>query len=177
MISPARILVAAGVLGSVARPGTKPIDGYILTAGKRPQLKQSDGTEQSGCRPAIQRPPGQTMLVTCRNVTMQAFTEVRLTGGGLAWRSLSLIDATDLGFARDHLLLAAVGTAGAASDRRQTTLHPTGKWPCTPSCWRYCVQWPSPSPPRCAPGARNLYPRSNKASTASCRAVPSRPAS
>jgi len=51
-------------------------------------------------------------------VAQLALCVVLLTGGGLAWRSLSLIDATDLGFSRDHLLLANVGGADGADLER-----------------------------------------------------------
>jgi predicted permease len=51
-------------------------------------------------------------------VAQLALCVVLLTGGGLAWRSLSLIDATDLGFSRKHLLLANVGGADGADLER-----------------------------------------------------------
>jgi len=69
----------------VAHPGTVPVPGYILTAGRHPQLKQAAGTEQSSCIPSMPHPPegasadngpSQIITVTCRNVTMPAFVDV-----------------------------------------------------------------------------------------------------
>jgi predicted permease len=54
---------------------------------------------------------GRSKTASVLMVAQLALCVVLLTGGGLAWRSLSLIDATDLGFSRDHLLLANVGGA------------------------------------------------------------------
>ena len=54
---------------------------------------------------------GRSKPANILTVGQLALCVVLLTAGGLAWRSLSLIDVTDLGFPRDHLLLAAVGTA------------------------------------------------------------------
>jgi predicted permease len=51
-------------------------------------------------------------------VAQFALCVVLLTAGGLAWRSLSLIDGTDLGFPRDRLLLANVGGADGADLER-----------------------------------------------------------
>ena len=44
-------------------------------------------------------------------VAQLALCVVLLVAGGLAWRSLSMLETVDLGFVRDHLLLASVGTA------------------------------------------------------------------
>jgi predicted permease len=65
---------------------------------------------------------GRSKTASVLMVAQLALCVVLLAGGGLAWRSLSLIDATDLGFSRDHLLLATVSTQGATNDRRQTAL-------------------------------------------------------
>jgi uncharacterized protein (TIGR03435 family) len=35
----------------VVRKETKPLPTYALTAGKKPQLKEGDGTEETVCRP------------------------------------------------------------------------------------------------------------------------------
>jgi predicted permease len=61
---------------------------------------------------------GRSKLASALMVAQLALCVVLLTGGGLAWRSLSLIDATDLGFSRDHLLLANVGGADGADLER-----------------------------------------------------------
>jgi uncharacterized protein (TIGR03435 family) len=70
----------------VARPGTKPVEGYLLRAGKHAQLKQATGTEEfGGCRTALPRPAqggmageapaAQMVTVTCLKVTMEEFTD------------------------------------------------------------------------------------------------------
>jgi hypothetical protein len=51
-------------------------------------------------------------------VAQIAFSVLLLAAAGLAWRSLSLIDATDLGFSRDHLLLAGVISADGGNFER-----------------------------------------------------------
>jgi predicted permease len=61
---------------------------------------------------------GRSKLANVLMVAQLALCVVLLTGGGLAWRSLSLIDATDLGFSRGRLLLANVGGADGADLER-----------------------------------------------------------
>jgi predicted permease len=53
---------------------------------------------------------GRSKMASILVVAQLALCVVLLTGGGLAWRSLSLLDSADLGFSRDHLLLANVST-------------------------------------------------------------------
>jgi uncharacterized protein (TIGR03435 family) len=64
----------------------KPMPAYSLMVGKRLQLKESDGTGETGCKLSIQAPqagpsdgPIQVMELTlvqsCHNVTMAAFAE------------------------------------------------------------------------------------------------------
>jgi uncharacterized protein (TIGR03435 family) len=66
----------------VARPGSKPVDGYNLTAGKHLQLKRADGTGDTGCKSAMPRPAdgapaeGQILTVTCHNVTLAQLNDV-----------------------------------------------------------------------------------------------------
>jgi uncharacterized protein (TIGR03435 family) len=78
------------------RKDTKPLPTYALTAGKKLQLKEADGTEETGCRPqtasgapaeggirmmssqngvttTISLGPGMTIQYMCRNMTMAAF--------------------------------------------------------------------------------------------------------
>jgi uncharacterized protein (TIGR03435 family) len=80
----------------VLHKDTKPLPTYALTAGKKPQLKEAAGAEESGCRPqqgsapaqgftvlrmfsmggaptTINLGPGMTVQYNCRNVTMAAF--------------------------------------------------------------------------------------------------------
>jgi uncharacterized protein (TIGR03435 family) len=76
---------------------TKPLPTHALTIGKKPQLKESDGTEETGCRPQTASGPpsegaprimmgvangsmttialgaGMTIHYVCRNMTMAAF--------------------------------------------------------------------------------------------------------
>ncbi len=81
----------------VTHKETKPLLTYALTAGKKPQLKEADGTEEPGCRPqtasgppseggmqlfmddgsgkttTIALGPGMTIRYQCRNMTMATF--------------------------------------------------------------------------------------------------------
>ena len=81
------------------RKETKPLPTYALIVGKKPQLKEADGTEEPGCRPqtavrsagrgrdqdhdgnstaattTISLGPGMTIHYTCRNMTMAAFAQ------------------------------------------------------------------------------------------------------
>lgn len=76
---------------------TKPLPTYALVMGKKPQLKQADGTEEAGCKPqtasgppaeggmrlmmsnangvatTFNLGPGNTVTFNCRNMTMEAF--------------------------------------------------------------------------------------------------------
>ncbi|MCU1329450.1 MAG: hypothetical protein JWN34_4820, partial [Bryobacterales bacterium] len=75
---------------------TKPLPTWVLTAGKKPQLKEAEGSEQTGCKPkastgpqeggvrlitssptgaqtTINLGPGMTIQYECRNMTMEAF--------------------------------------------------------------------------------------------------------
>jgi uncharacterized protein (TIGR03435 family) len=79
------------------RKETKPLPAYALVVGKKPQLKEADGKEETGCRPqtsagatgegeirifmdnsngaptTISLGPGMTIHYACRNMTMAAF--------------------------------------------------------------------------------------------------------
>jgi predicted permease len=61
---------------------------------------------------AQRRSRSATMLA----VAQVAFSLVLLIGGGLAWRSLSLMESSDLYFNKDHVLLAAVNTGVSDPD-------------------------------------------------------------
>lgn len=77
---------------------TQPLPTHALTVGKKPQLKEANGSEQTGCRPrasagpspqqggvrlftqgpdgqqtTIDLGPGMTIHFECRNITMEAF--------------------------------------------------------------------------------------------------------
>ena len=84
----------------VVHKETKPLPTYALVAGKKPQLKEAEGTEDSGCKPqasgagpggmrimvggavmggaagttqTLVLGPGGTIQYACRNMTMEAF--------------------------------------------------------------------------------------------------------
>jgi uncharacterized protein (TIGR03435 family) len=81
----------------VTHKDTRPLPTYALTVGKKPQLKEADGTEESGCKPqaasgapaeggvrlmmgnangtttTLNLGPGMTIQYMCRNMTMAAF--------------------------------------------------------------------------------------------------------
>ena len=84
----------------VVHKENRPLPTYALTAGKKPQLKQAEGSEEAGCRPqagsrsapgeggivmmstnvngaatTISLGPGMTIQYNCRNITMAAFAE------------------------------------------------------------------------------------------------------
>jgi predicted permease len=61
---------------------------------------------------------GRSKMASVLMVAQLAMCVVLLTGGGLAWRSLSLMNAADLGFPRSGLLLANVSTADGADLER-----------------------------------------------------------
>jgi len=58
---------------------------------------------------------GRSRLANILVIAQLAVCVALLTSGGLAYRSLFLIDTTDVFFTRDHLLLAGVNTAGAGT--------------------------------------------------------------
>jgi predicted permease len=68
--------------------------------------------------------PGRSMLSRFLAVAQLALCVLLLTGAGLASRSLYLIGQRDLHFAKDHLLLASVNTAGAATAQDSAVLLP-----------------------------------------------------
>jgi uncharacterized protein (TIGR03435 family) len=59
----------------VVRKEPRPFPAYILTAGKKPLLKASDGTGETGCRVLNQGPfiAGSEIQYACRNLSMAAF--------------------------------------------------------------------------------------------------------
>jgi uncharacterized protein (TIGR03435 family) len=101
---------------------TRPQPAYVLLAGPKPQLKQSDGSEETGCAPAAVSgapAPGGGRIMTmnddgvvttvnlsadgtirysCRNVTMAAFAEglKRMMGIGLSLGTNPVQDRTGL---------------------------------------------------------------------------------
>jgi uncharacterized protein (TIGR03435 family) len=79
----------------VAHPDTKPMPTYVLTQGKKLQIKQAAGAEETGCKPqtgssgarggtimfangsgattTINLGPGMAVTYQCRNITMAGF--------------------------------------------------------------------------------------------------------
>ena len=75
--------------GLVVHNDTKPLVAYALTASKHPQIKESDGSGEKGCKfdfqgrqnngpqaaPSEGPQPIPTILYTCHNMTMAAFAQ------------------------------------------------------------------------------------------------------
>jgi predicted permease len=59
--------------------------------------------------------PGRSILSSVLVVAQLAMAVLLLTGAGLAYRSLSLVDTFDFGFSPDHVLLARISTSGSAT--------------------------------------------------------------
>jgi uncharacterized protein (TIGR03435 family) len=102
---------------------TKPMPAYVLTAGKSPHVKQSDGVGESRCEddPAVHSPTINGVLA-CHNVTMAAFAQALQTNptppaiGYLSHNAV--VDLTGLQGAWDFTLrwTGRGALAGAGSD-------------------------------------------------------------
>jgi uncharacterized protein (TIGR03435 family) len=83
----------------VIHKDTKPLPGYALTVGKgKPKMKESEGTGSPGCQGQPQpAPPAQVLylVVTCRNMTMEAFAQ-NLRGMGGPYFNNPVVDQTGL---------------------------------------------------------------------------------
>ncbi len=75
----------------------RPMPVYVLTAGKKPKLKQSDGTERSECSIVL---IGGERTFVCKNTTMAQFAE-RLPAKAAAYIHPPLLDFTGLKGAYD----------------------------------------------------------------------------
>jgi uncharacterized protein (TIGR03435 family) len=122
---------------------TRPLPAYALTAGKKPQLKEADGSGETGCKmqsasgsppqgtqrlftynadgtsTAIDLGPGATVRFACRNMTMAAFA-AGLRGMAFAWLGTSPVtDETGLkGTWNFDMRLSLIGLPiGDAADR------------------------------------------------------------
>jgi uncharacterized protein (TIGR03435 family) len=106
----------------VVHKETKPLPTYALVAGKKPQIKEAAGTEDSGCKPessaggraagavqimmmdqngapmTLRLGPGMTVEYACRNMTMPAFADSLRTmmGMGPSLFPNPLLDETGL---------------------------------------------------------------------------------
>ena len=60
----------------VVHKDTRTLSAFVLTAGKHPLLKQSEGTGPGGCEERqADHTPAMNGGLACRNMTMAAFTE------------------------------------------------------------------------------------------------------
>jgi uncharacterized protein (TIGR03435 family) len=112
--------------GLAVHKDTKPLPVFVLSAGKKPQLKEAAGTEESGCKPqsasAAPPPPGEggggavrlmmssnngppitldlgpgmTVQYHCRNMTMQAFAAGLRTMIGTSLSNGTITDETGI---------------------------------------------------------------------------------
>jgi uncharacterized protein (TIGR03435 family) len=107
----------------VVHKESKPLPSYALTPGKKPQLKEAAGTEDSGCKPqspsgtpaeggvrlmmssnsggapmTFNLGPGMTIQYNCRNMTMAAFAAGlrSMMGAGASLGSNPVLDETGL---------------------------------------------------------------------------------
>jgi len=77
----------------VIRQQTRPLPGYALVVDKKPQMKEADGSGDTGCRFVPPIDPTDTMIrFSCKNMSMGAFAAFlpRLVGGP------GMIDKTEL---------------------------------------------------------------------------------
>ncbi len=82
--------------GLMAHRDTKPLQAWVLRAGKHPLLKRSDGSGESGCS---SKDSDDLVQLTCRNTTMAAFVATLRRGDGGVWYYLTdnlVVDGTDL---------------------------------------------------------------------------------
>jgi len=104
----------------VIHKDTRPLPTYVLTAGKKPQIKEADGAGDTGCRPQappgppaegrvqlmmgtasgppqqITLGPGMTIHYQCRNMTMAAFADALRTMLGANVGLNAVLDQTGL---------------------------------------------------------------------------------
>jgi uncharacterized protein (TIGR03435 family) len=136
----------------VVRKETKPLPGYVLTAGKKPSLKEAAGTEESGCTPQASSGPapeggvrlmmgstnasGQTQTTTivlgpggvirynCRNITMAAFASGLRNMLGASVGTSPVADETGLTGKYDFDLSFSIGLVlnGQGSDAPNVTV-------------------------------------------------------
>ena len=58
----------------VIRQETRPLRGYALIVDKKPQMKESDGSGDTGCRFVPPTDPADTLIrFSCKNMSMEAF--------------------------------------------------------------------------------------------------------
>jgi uncharacterized protein (TIGR03435 family) len=126
--------------GLVARKETKTIPTWVLTAGKRPRLKEADGSGQTGCRmpdapngalpegsfrlfrvesdgkpSPIVLGPGGVVQYSCRNMTMAAFAVELRRMMGVQLGQEAVIDDTGLKGAWNFDVKWSTGLVGLAN--------------------------------------------------------------
>jgi len=83
----------------VVHADSKPVQAFVLTVGKgKPKLKDSESSGKTGCEPQEQKPtPGviQYIMVSCHNVTMDAFAEILHDFAG-GYLTSPVVDSTGL---------------------------------------------------------------------------------
>jgi uncharacterized protein (TIGR03435 family) len=128
----------------VARQENKPIPTWVLASGKRPRLKEADGSGQTGCRlpdassggPAeggtrlfrmeadgkptqINLGPGGVVQYACRNTTMAAFAAELRRMVGVQLGQEPVIDDTGLKGAWNFDVHWSIGLIGLANQGEQ----------------------------------------------------------
>ena len=105
-VKPMLQAMLADRFGLVINKDTKPVSAWALTAGKHPQLKQSEGSGDAGCHADVHADgPGQIPLVdvTCHNMAMADFA-AHILDMPAAWNFLGdnvIVDQTHLNGAWD----------------------------------------------------------------------------
>jgi uncharacterized protein (TIGR03435 family) len=118
----------------VVHNDTRPLQAYALTVGKKSQLKETDGSGESGCRnttppggrgggPATGPPP--MVVFACHAETMEDFAKAMSAGLGMLSLALDgnpVIDQTGLKGAYDFELKVSRLRIGAAADGENVTV-------------------------------------------------------
>lgn len=130
--------------GLKAHTDTKPLPTYALAPGKKPNLKQGDGSGETGCRAqpgpppspggapgaatimfstsmsgtptTIRLGPGSTVAYTCKNVTMAAFVDAMHTMIGANLGTNPILDETGLKGAWDFEIRYSLTLIGFPGD-------------------------------------------------------------
>ncbi len=78
--------------------GSAPLPAYALTVGKKPLLKEADGTGDTGCKQTPQWIPGPGALIpyACRSITMAAFADALRSVAFSTFNDNRVVDQTGL---------------------------------------------------------------------------------
>jgi putative ABC transport system permease protein len=93
--------------------------GTALLAGLAPLLQTREDPARVLREGAQQGSPARSRVLRGLLATQIALSVVLLTGAGLFLRSLQRIDAVDLGFDRQHVLVATIDFSGTGKTRKQ----------------------------------------------------------